>query len=210
MSTQAILRAELRTVTGKASRHLRQHGTLPANLTGAHMEPSAIQVNAIEFEKLLKANRRTAVINLTIAPNAETQPVMIGKVQREPVTGAIQHIDFLAIAMNTRMHARITLRLTGESPAVRLGLGVLLQALNEIEVEALPNELPEAIEVSITGLAAVEDALYVRDVSVASSVVIQTGADELVARIVHTRASIEASAEASSPAAPTPAEEAQS
>jgi ribosomal protein bL25 (Ctc-form) len=148
MAEQVVLQAEKRTVTGKAVRHLRQEGKLPANLTGRKQEAEAIQINAHDFEKLLKAHGRTTIFTLSIAPSAKTQNVVIGRVSRDPISGAIEHIDFRHVAMNELMRARVPLQVVGESPSVKAKEGILLHLMNVIEVEALPANLPEAIEVT--------------------------------------------------------------
>lgn len=195
MATQATLNAETRTVTGKAVRHLRQQGILPANLTGHQMAPMALQVRAADVDRMLKGFGRTTVIQLTVAALGAPRTAMLGSVQRDAISGAIKHIDFIQVDMTQKMRASITLRLVGESPAVKGNTGMALHLLNQIEVEALPDDLPEAIDVEIGGLAAVDDAIYVRDLRLPASVDILTPADEAIVRISATRASLEATAQ---------------
>lgn len=93
MTIQVTLQAEHQAVTGKAVRQLRRQGILPTNLTGRHVEPLVIQVKASDVSQLLKAHGRTTVIRLSIPPEAEPHTVMIGHLQREPVSAAIDHRD---------------------------------------------------------------------------------------------------------------------
>jgi large subunit ribosomal protein L25 len=194
MATQATLQAEPRTITGKAVRHLRQQGLLPANLTGNTMTPLALQVRTADVDRMLKAFGRTTVIQLTIASLAAPRTAMLGSVQRDPISGAIKHLDFILVDMTQKMHASITLHIVGESPAVKNNTGILLQLMNQIEVEALPDDLPKAIEIEIAGLVNVDDAIYVRDLSLPASVVVLADADEAIVRVAQTRATIEAAA----------------
>lgn len=194
MATQATLQAEPRTITGKAVRHLRQQGLLPANLTGNTMTPLALQVRTADVDRMLKAFGRTTVIQLTIASLAAPRTAMLGSVQRDPISGAIKHLDFILVDMTQKMHASITLHIVGESPAVKNNIGILLQLMNQIEVEALPDDLPKAIEIEIAGLVNVDDAIYVRDLSLPASVVVLADADEAIVRVAQTRATIEAAA----------------
>lgn len=201
MTNQVTLQAEHRTITGKAVRHLRREGILPANLTGHHMEPLAIQVKTLDVTRMLKGHGRTTVIRLSISPEAEPRTVMIGHVQRDPVSAAIEHIDFLLIAMTEKMHARIALRTIGAAPAVTSNVGVLLQLVSQIEVEALPDDLPQSIDVDISGLKNVDDTLYVRDLNVSSLVTLHGDPDEPIIKIAQTRATIEATTVAPAEAA---------
>jgi large subunit ribosomal protein L25 len=206
MATQVVLRAEERTVTGKAVRHLRQAGTLPANITGRHQEAESIQVDAREFEKLLKAHGRTTIITLTIAPKGRAQTAVIGRVSRHPVSGAIEHIDFMHVEMNELMRARVPLQIAGESPAVKAKEGILLHLMNVIEVEALPGDLPESIMVDVSSLDAVDAAIHVKDLTMPENVRAIIDAEETVVKVTQTRAAVEEAAPA--PAAEEPAPEA--
>jgi large subunit ribosomal protein L25 len=208
MSNQVTLQAEPRAISGKAVRHLRREGILPANLTGRHMEPLAIQVKTLDVTKMLKGHGRTTVIRLYITPESEPRTVMIGHIQRDPVSAAIEHIDFLLIAMTEKMRARIALRTLGVAPAVASNVGVLLQMVNQVEVEALPDNLPQSIAVDISDLKNVDDTIFVRDLKVSPQVILHGDPDEPIIKIVQTRAALEATTiEAVEPAAVAAAEE---
>jgi large subunit ribosomal protein L25 len=204
VAEQVVLQAEKRSVTGKAVRRLRQNGTLPANLTGRKQEAEAIQVNAYEFEKLLKTHGRTTIIRLAIAPSSRTQNAVIGRVSRDPISGAIEHIDFRHVVMTEVMRARVPLHVVGESPAVKAREGILLHLINDLEVEALPADLPEAIEVDVSTLDAVDAAVYVKDLPLPAKVKVITDGEEPVIKVAQTRAAIEE--EAAAAATPEEAE----
>lgn len=195
MTIQTLLRAERRTIAGKAVRRLRRQGILPVNLTGLQIEPQALQVKASDVERLLGAHRRAMVIRLSIDPDGALHTVMISHVQREPVSRAIQHVDLRQVNMTAQMRARIPLRLTGEAVAVTTHVGILLQLINQLEVEGLPDDLPEAIELDVRGLISVDDALYVRDVPVSGSVTVLAEPDALIVRVAHMRGSADEAAE---------------
>jgi large subunit ribosomal protein L25 len=196
MAEQVVLQAEKRTVTGKAVRRLRQAGTLPANLTGRKQEAEAIQVSAHEFEKLLKTHGRTTIIRLAIAPSSQTQNAVVRRVSRHPISGAIEHIDFRHVLMNEAMRARVPLHVVGESPAVKAREGILLHLLNDLEVEALPANLPQAIEVDVSSLDAVDAAVHVKDLPLPPNVKVITEGEEPVIKVTQTRAAIEEEAAA--------------
>ena len=194
MATQATLQAEPRTIMGKAVRHLRQQGLLPANLTGNSMTPLALQVRGSDVDRMLKAFGRTTVIQLTIASLAAPRTAMLGSVQRDPISGAIKHIDFIQVDLTQKMRASITLHVVGESPAVKNNAGILLQLMNQIEVEALPDDLPKDIEIDITALVNVDDAVYVRDLSLPAGVVVFADSGDAIVRVAQTRGSLEVAA----------------
>lgn len=202
MATQAALSADPRTITGKAVRHLRRQGILPANLTGHGNSPLAIQVQAVDVDRMLKAFGRTTVIQLSVSSLDARRTAMLGAVQRDPISGAIKHIDFIQVDMTQKMRASITLHLAGDAAATKNGAGMVLQLLNQIEVEALPDDLPDTIELDISGLAQVDDAIYVRDVKLPAGVVALADPDGAIVRIAHTRATLESAAQPAVVAAP--------
>lgn len=201
MAVQTHLQAEHRNVMGKAVRHLRQRGIIPANLTGHYMQPLAIQVRTFDIDRLLKTQGRATVILLSVAAKGTAtgvpQTVMIGHVQRDAISGAIKHVDFVHVEMSEKMSARVSLHPLGEAPAVRDNVGIVLQLLNSIEVEALPDDLPQTIGFDISGLVDVDDTVYVRDLLVPATVLVQAAPDEAIARVSQTRRSVEASSESS-------------
>jgi large subunit ribosomal protein L25 len=206
MAEQAKLQVQMRTVLGKAVKQLRRQGVIPANLTGRHSEPVAIQVDRTALERFMKAHGRTTLIGMAISGAAE-QTAMIAHVQREPVSGKIQHVDFLQVEMNQPMKVRVPIHVEGEAPAVKNGDGILLHLRNDIEVEALPSNLPEALTIDVSALEKVDDAVYVRDLKVPPRVqLVHMSPDEPLIKVAVTRAAIEEAAGEAAPAAEGEAE----
>lgn len=104
--------------------------------------------------------------------------------------------------MTEKMHARITLRTTGMAPAVAANVGVLSQMVNQVEVEALPDDLPQSIDLDISALKNVDDTVYARDLKVSSLVTLDGDLDEPIIKIVQTRAGRWRSSSRRSPAKP--------
>ncbi len=200
MADQATLPAQKRSVLGKAVKQLRRQGLIPANITGRKSDPMAIQVEGAAFERFMKEHSRTTLIRMAI-PGVPAQTALIGHVQREPVSGKIQHVDFLQVELDQQMRTRVPIRVAGESPAVKSGEGILLHLHNEIEIEALPSDLPNALEIDVSGLEQVDDAAYVRDIRLPARVKLaHANPDDVVVKVVVTRAAIEEVAAAAAPA----------
>jgi large subunit ribosomal protein L25 len=150
----------------------------------------------------MKAHGRTTLIKMRI-PGAPEKTTLIAHVQREPVSGKIQHVDFLHVEMNQPMKVRVPIHVVGESSAVKSGDGILLHLHTDIEVEALPADLPEALDIDISGLENVDDAAYVRDLKLPPRVKLtHVTPEEPVVKVVVTRTAIEEAAEVA--AAPAP------
>jgi len=211
-SKQVTLNAERRTVLGKHVRHLRREGILPANVYGHQKESVAVQVNAHDMERALKAHGPTTLYRLVIAPDGNEETVIVRHITRQPATNVIQHIDFFQVKMTEPMRAKVPVRLVGEAPAVKLRDGVLIQSLDMAEVEALPAELPEALELDISDMDELNSSRHASALKVPRKVTLVTPEDEIVVSIQAPRIAVEevpAAAE-EAPAAAAPAAEGES
>lgn len=201
MAEQITLTAQRREVLGKQVNRLRREGILPANIFG-HGRPSvAIQVNAHELRQLLAAHGGSKLIQLRVDGAPET--AVVRHIGRDPRTGRIEHVDFMHIEMTEKMRARVPLRLIGEAPAVRQFGGVLLHLVDAVEVECLPQELPEALDLDISELESLDAALHARDLKLPQGVIMQLDLDEVLVKVTPPRmAEEEAAPAAEAPAAP--------
>jgi large subunit ribosomal protein L25 len=160
---------------------VRSNGMVPAVVYGAGIENTSVSVPAADFKKVFAHAGESEVVTLTIDDHKHS--VLVHDVQRDPVRGFAVHIDFLAIDMNKKITVMVPLEFEGVSPAVKSGTGSLVKIIHEVEIEALPKDLPHALHVSIDGLATTQDKLHVKDIAVPTGVVILTDADETVALI---------------------------
>ncbi len=175
------LKAETRTVTGKQVKKLRREGISPANIYGKGFDSISIQLSTKDFESVYSKAHETGLVDLIVGK--DTHPVLIHNVQRHPISHEAIHVDFYKVNLKEKVKTSIPVVASGEAKAVKDKIGGLMQALNEIEVEALPAELPENIEVSIEHLAAIDDHILVSDLKVPSGVTILTAPDSTVFRI---------------------------
>jgi large subunit ribosomal protein L25 len=206
------LQAEPRSIVGKKVRFLRREGLVPANVYG-HDASTAIQVVAREVEHTIHRAGRTQLVDLAI--DGQTTTVLVKDWQRHPFKGNLLHVDFYRVAMTETLRMDVPLRLTGDAPAVKTADGIPFQPLATVSVECLPADIPEAIEVDISGLEEIDASIYVRDLTAPSGVKILTDGDEMVVKImaptveVEAEPAAEAVAEAeAAPAAEAPSEEA--
>ncbi len=208
------LQAEIRELTGKKVKNLRASGQLPATVYGKGVEPQTIVISLPDFQKIYQEAGETGLIELTL--DGKKHPVLIHTVQMDPVKSSYLHVEFHEVNLKEKVHAEIPVELTGESVAIKEKVGVLLPLMDHIEVEALPTELPEKIEVDITGLAAINDQIIVGELTVPSVVTVLTDPTLIVVKIgafvvekEPEPVSAETPAEGEVPAGETPAEEAE-
>ena len=175
------LTAQERTVVGRKVKNLRAQGQLPATVYGKSGKSVSIAVAKDAFTDVYKKAGETGLVELAVG--TETKPVLIHTVQLHPVSSQPLHVEFHQVDLKEKVHANVPLEFVGEAPAVAQKLGVLLTVLDEIEVEALPAELPENITVDISGLAEVNQELKVSDLKIPSGVVLLTDSGLTVVKV---------------------------
>lgn len=168
------LKAERRSLIGRKVKKLRREGILPANLYGKKIKSSPLQVKLEDFLKVYKELGETGVVDLVI--DGEKKPVLIHNVQFDPVSDTPLHVDFLKVDLKEKVQARIPVLLVGKSPAEEKGLGTVVLYIDEIEVEALPADLPDKFEIDLSKLDAVDQIVTIKDV-VSDSSKVQVKAD---------------------------------
>jgi len=170
-----------RDVLGKKVKKLRKDGILPANIYGKDIKSISVQVPFKDFIKVFKDAGETGLVELTLS--GEKRPVLIHNVQLDYMTQEPVHADFYQVNLKEKVKTMVPVVLTGEPKAVADKLGLLLQTLNELEVEALPADLPEKIEVDVTKLASVNDQITVEDITPPTGVEILTDNGQTIAKI---------------------------
>lgn len=176
-----VLKTEKREVFGKKLKELRQEGKLPVICYGAGEENRPLWVSAKEFGKVWKAAGESTIIELDTMEGKKN--VLIQDVAMDAVRGEPIHVDFLAVRMDKPIVATVPLVFTGEAPAVKALGGGLVKILHEIDVEALPKDLPHEITVNISTLAAFDDQITVGALILPAGVSAQLDATEIVALV---------------------------
>jgi len=171
-----------RTVTGKKVKNLRKEGLLPGNIYGYKTDSVAIQVPMVDFLEVYKEVGGTGLIDLDL--DGKKLPVLVHEVQDHFIGKHPVHVDFLKVNLKEKIVSMIPVVFTGESAAVTENLGVLLQTLNEVEIEALPTDLPEHFEVDVTPLAEIGAHVLVSDLKAPEGVEILTEGTQTIAKIV--------------------------
>jgi len=159
------LKAQLRKETGKQNKALRKKGLLPAVLYGPDIKPLNLAVPLKDFSLVYKEAGDSSVISLVIEDKKETHPVIIQEISYEPKTLLPLHIDFYRVNLEKPIRTHLPLKFVGESLAVKNG-GILVKAMDHIEVEGLAKDLPQELEVDLTKLKNFGDTFYVKDLVV--------------------------------------------
>ena len=161
---------------------LRKSGKIPAVFYGAGKETTSISIPNIEFKKVWKEAGESSAVK--IGMTGGDIDVLIHEVQVDPVTDEPIHIDFLAIDMKKKIRVKVPLVFEGISNAVKNGMGNLVKVLHEIEIEALPANLPQKLSVDISPLETLENQIFVSNIKLPVGVLAITSAGDVVASIV--------------------------
>jgi len=184
---QYELTAAPRQVIGKQVKALRRAGQVPAILYGRNVEPTALQLEAKSLNRVLSRVGQSRLIKLNVQGQPEPQMVLARAIHREPITGSLYHVDLMAVSMTEKIKVQVQVILVGESPAAQRGEGVLVQALNSVEIECLPGDLMNAIRVDVSALDKVDAQITVKDLKVSAGVEILAEPDEMVVRVTPVR-----------------------
>ncbi|HEV2472279.1 MAG TPA: 50S ribosomal protein L25 [Chthonomonadales bacterium] len=209
MAQQTELEISRREVMGKAVKRLRKEGIIPANIFGHNEASMAIQLDAGAFERLRRSHGSRSVLTLRMSGTKSTQTALIRHVQREPHTSKIIHVDFFRVSLSERIRVKVPLHFTGEAPAVKTENGVMLHLLDAIEVECVARDIPEFLEVDVSGLTEIDAILHASDVKLPANFTLITDPEEGIVKVAATRAEVAeeaAEAAAASEAAPAAAQ----
>ena len=173
---EIILDASRREIIRKRVKALRREGQLPAVLYGRNIETMPIMFNYRETSRVIDRLGSSTLVVIKLDGN--THYSLVREKQRDVIKGTLLHVDFQAVSLTEKVRAEVSVELVGESQAVKDLGGVIIVNNENLEVEALPRDLPDRIEVDISELQEIGDAVYVRDVSLVGEVTILADEDE--------------------------------
>lgn len=162
------LNAKKRSVLGRKVKSLRRSGLMPGNIYGKKVKSQSIEISLSDFEKVYKKAGETGLVELMLG--SQVHPVLIHNIQYDPVKSTPLHADFFQVDLHEKVAAKVPVILVGTAGAVSNKVGVLLTLLDQIEVEALPADLPDKIEIKVEGLSQVNQSIKVSDIKLSDKV----------------------------------------
>jgi large subunit ribosomal protein L25 len=175
---KVVLHAAPRKVTGKQVKALRRAGKLPGVLYGHGIDSTAIQMDLRDATKILSGMTGSSLV--TIELNGKEHSALVREKQRDFIKNILKHVDFQVVSLTEKIRARVGIELVGLSPAVKDFSAVVVTNMDHLEVESLPQYLPERIIIDISRLVKIGDAIFVRDVKVSDKVAILGNPDEML------------------------------
>ena len=192
MTTESIsLELSPREVLGKKVKRLRQQGVIPVHLYGPGVDPQPLQCETTKLvDVLVRAGGNTAV-TVTVQGGQETHLAFAREIQWDPRRDDILHVDFLAVDASRPVSAQVPITLIGDSPGARTAGGTVMQQLRDLNVEALPLEVPRELELDLTMLTEPDGVLRAADIVIPGNVTLLTDPEDVVVRIEVLRAVVE-------------------
>jgi len=193
------LKVQTRNIFGKKVETLRQQDLIPAELYGHGVKNLHLTLLAKEFQKVFKEAGESTIVNLVTEDNKKI-PVMIHNVVSDPISEKILNVDFYQIKLTEKIKIPVPIEFIGEAPAVKNFGGILVKTLQEIEVEAYPQDLPHHFQINLSSLDEIKKSILVKDLKLSDKLKISINPEMIVATVIEAKPEEEAVKEA------TPAE----
>jgi len=177
------LRVASREVLGKKVRFLRRQGIIPLHLFGHSVESITLQCDEAQLKGVLAHAGKTRLISLKLDKGKKPRNVMVREVQRDRRTDGLLHVDLYQIKMTEKIRVEIPVVVVGEAPALKSKENMLLQELNSLTVECLPNEIPTSVKVDLSSLTEREQAIRVENVILGKEVTILNDPELVMVKI---------------------------
>jgi large subunit ribosomal protein L25 len=177
------LKVANREILGKKVKHLRRQGITPVHVFGHGIESLALQCEARELERVLSQAGHTRLINLKVAKEKKPRTVVVREFDRDWRKGELVHVDFYQVRMEEKIRVEVPVAFLGEAPALKSKANTLDHELAAFSVECLPANIPSSIDVDISSLTELDQAIRVKDVALDKDITVLNSPDLVVAKI---------------------------
>ena len=177
------LKVASREILGKKVRFLRRQGIIPLHLFGHNVESMALQCDEPQLKQVLAQAGRTRLVSLGLDKWKKPRNVVVREIQRDVRTDRLLHVDLYQIKMTEKIRVEVPVAVVGEAPALKSKENMLLQELNNLTVECLPNEIPANVRVDLSSLAEKDQAIRVEDIILGKEVAILNDPGLIVVKI---------------------------
>lgn len=169
-------------VLGKKARFLRRQGITPAHLYGHNVKSVALQCDTDTLRDLIAHAGRTRLLNLEI-DSEKPKSVFVREIQRDAISRELLHVDFYQVTRTEKIAVAVPIVLVGEAPAMKFKGCMIVRGINSLSIECLPTDVPPQIEIDITQLEEVEQAVHVKDIVLNPEITVHADPEQLVVKI---------------------------
>ncbi len=173
------LQAAPREVFGKRVKTLREAGLIPAEIYGRKTESQSIQIPVKDLHRALDQAGGTNLIAVEVGKQ-KAIPALARNVQYSILKQNLLHVDFYAVVMDETVNVNVPIYVIGESDLIKQEGGTLVTGINELEIEALPGNLPESIEVDISGIEGFSKSISVADLTLPEDIIVHSSPESMV------------------------------
>jgi large subunit ribosomal protein L25 len=177
------LTVDKRNILGKKNRFLRRQGITPVHVFGHSIESQALQCDTHELMQIISRAGETRLIKLKIKGEKTPKNVFIKEVQKDPFGKELFHVDFYQVRMGEKMEVAVPIVLTGESPLMRDKNRMLSHGITELSIACTPDKVPPQIEVDITVLEDLEQAIFVKDIILDPDITVNDDPEQMVIKV---------------------------
>ena len=186
-----------RVIMGKKVKSLRNSGYIPAVLYGKSQEAIPLQIPVKDFQKIFKEAGESTLVYVNV--EKQSYPTLIHDVSRDGLSGDVIHADFYKVSLTEKIKTKVPVVFDGVAPAVTELKGIFVRNINELEVEAFPQDLPHEIKVDITSLKQFGDQVLVKDVKLGDKVKVLADEEAILALVQQPKSQEELDAELAAP-----------
>ncbi|HVB53499.1 MAG TPA: 50S ribosomal protein L25 [Candidatus Acidoferrales bacterium] len=178
-----------RTTVGRHVGGLRRQGLVPGVVYGHSVKPLTVEIPSKEFARMFQRAGRSHLLQLRVDGERAARPVLIKELQINPRNAEPVHVDFFQVNLLEKLTVQVPVVLVGEAPATKFNAGELLHLVHQLEVSCLPNAIPGEIDVDISGLAEIDDAVRLSEIQLPEGVELAAALDpeEVIAKIAAPR-----------------------
>ncbi len=198
------LAAHPRSVLGKKVSQLRRRGLVPCNVYGRSQQSTPLQAPERELKHVVRSAGHTGLVSISVEGESAPRTAVVREIQRFAMTGELKHVAFQQVSMTEKMNVRIPVQLVGAAPVVDQD-GLVVQALDYVDVECLPGDIPQHLDADISRMAAFDAQLHISDIKVPASVTVLSDPALVVAYVTRQAVAEEEEAAAEQPAEAAPA-----
>ena len=181
---QLELAAVKRSVTGKKVRFLRRKGLAMAHLYGNGVTSESLEGDSVQFRKVLTEAGKTRLIQLHVGGEQTHRNVLVREIQQDPLTRQLVHVDLYEVSMTEKIEVQVPIVMVGDAPAMKTKDLMISQELDTLNVECFPNQIPNQIEVDVTALAELNQAVHVKDLKLGGEIGILNDPEQSIVRII--------------------------
>lgn len=176
------LQATARNVLGKKTRFLRRQGITPAHLYGHDIKSLTLQCDTTELRQMIAQAGRTRLINLEV-DGKQPRSVFVREIQRDEVSRQLLHVDFYQVKRTEKIAVDVPIVFTGEAPAMKEKRRMLTHGITSLSIECLPGNVPPQIEVDLSPLEEIEQAIHVKDIVLDPDITVNANPEQLVVKV---------------------------